>query len=51
VFLVRGGLGYTAWWAVRTPTEPFRRFDRKTYSPLCLILGAGFLILVVMRLI
>ena len=51
VFLARGAVGYTAWWIARTPTEPFRRFDRKTYSPLCLILGAGFLLLALMRLI
>jgi hypothetical protein len=51
VFLARGAIGYTAWWADRTPTQPFRALDRKTYSPLCLILGAGFLLLVLMRLL
>lgn len=50
VFLARGVLGYTAWWAARTPEEPFRSYDRKTYSPLCLLLGAGFVVLVLMRL-
>jgi hypothetical protein len=51
VFLARGVVGYTAWWAAKTPEEPFRTFDRKSYSPLCLALGAGFVILVVMRLL
>jgi hypothetical protein len=51
VFLARGAIGYTAWWAAKTPEEPFRTLDRKTYSPLCLALGVGFLALVLMRLI
>ncbi|MEO8882523.1 MAG: DUF3995 domain-containing protein [Devosia sp.] len=51
VFLARGAIGYTAWWAAKTPEEPFRTLDRKNYSPLCLALGIGFVVLVVMRLI
>jgi uncharacterized protein DUF3995 len=51
VFLGRGVLGYTAWWRERFPTEPFATLDRKNYSPLCLWIGAGFLILVLMRLL
>ena len=51
LFLGRGAVGYTTWWAARTPEEPFRTLDRKNYSPLCLILGVGFLLLVLMRLI
>ena len=51
VFLARGIAGYTPQWAARTPVEPFRTLDRKTYSPLCLVLGIGFIILVIMRLI
>ena len=50
-FLARGGVGYTGWWAARTPEEPFRSLDRKSYSPLCLAVGIGFLILVAMRLL
>ena len=50
-FLGRGALGYTAGWRARFPVEPFATMDRKTYSPLCLIVGAGFLILVIMRLL
>lgn len=49
-FLARGVLGYTGWWARRTPEEPFRTLDRRNYSPLCLALGAGFLFLVFVRL-
>jgi len=49
VFLGRGAIGYTAGWRARFPEEPFATLDRKNYSPLCLALGAGFLILVAMR--
>ena len=51
LFLGRGVLGYTAWWALRTPQPNFRLNDRRVYSPLCLLLGAGFLALVIMRLV
>lgn len=51
VFIGRGVLGYTPAWRERFPTEPFATLDRKNYSPLCFWIGAGFLILVVMRLI
>ncbi|MFN4209347.1 MAG: DUF3995 domain-containing protein [Devosia sp.] len=51
VFLARGAIGYTAWWADKTPEPNFRLNDRRVYSPLCLLLGAGFLALVIMRLI
>lgn len=51
VFLARGVLGYTAGWRARFPTEPFATLDRRNYSPLCLWIGAGFLILVLMRLL
>ena len=50
-FVARGVLGYTAGWRARYPAEPFATLDRKNYSPLCLWIGAGFLILVVMRLL
>lgn len=50
VFLARGALGYTAGWRKRHPLEPFATLDRRIYSPLCLIVAACFLILVVMRL-
>jgi amino acid permease len=49
VFLIRGMLGYTPAWRARYPLEPFATLDRRNYSPLCLWVGAGFLILVLMR--
>lgn len=51
IFLARGAIGYTAWWADKTPEPNFRLNDRRVYAPLCLLLGAGFLALVIMRLI
>jgi hypothetical protein len=51
VFLARGIAGYTAWWAQLTPELSFRFNDKRVYSPLCIGLGLGFLILVVLRLI
>lgn len=51
VFLSRGFAGYTSRWAAKTPNPVFRLNDRRVYSPLCLFLGAGFLALVVLRLI
>ena len=50
LFLARGVAGYTPQWATRMPLEPFRTANRKTYSPLAILLGAGFIILVIMRL-
>lgn len=49
VFLARGIVGFTAWWAEKTPEPNFRLNDRRVYSPLCLALGLGFLALVVFR--
>lgn len=49
VFFARGVIGYTAWFARLTPEEPFRTLDRRNYSPLCLLLGAGFATLAIMR--
>jgi hypothetical protein len=51
VFLARGAIGYTAWWAAKTPEANFRLNDSRVYSPLCLFLGTGFLALVILRLI
>jgi hypothetical protein len=45
VFLLRGVAGLTPWMAKRHAAEPFASYNRKYYSPLCLALGAGFLIL------
>ena len=51
IFLARGALGYTAGFQAKTPEPSFRYNDRRVYSPLCLALGAGFLVLMVMRLL
>lgn len=50
VFLARGIAGYTPWWIERTPEPNFRLNDKRVYSPLCIGLGLGFLILVALRL-
>ncbi len=51
LFIGRGILGYTAGWRARFPVEPYATLDRRNYSPLFLIVGAGFAILLFMRLI
>ena len=51
LFLVRGAAGFSPDWRARFSEEPFAGLDRKTYSPLALLLGAGFLVLCIMRLI
>jgi len=42
VFVGRGLAGYTSAWRRRFSEEPFARLDRLVYSPLCLLLGAGY---------
>lgn len=49
IFLARGVVGYTAWWKARTPQPNFRLNDARVYSPLCLLLGVGFIVLMVLR--
>lgn len=49
VFLARGSVGYTSWWAQKTPEPNFRLNDRRVYAPLCLLLGSGFVALVLLR--
>src|SRR5690606_29200663 len=51
LFLARGALGYTTWWAAQFPEPNFRLNDARVYSPLCLFLGAGFAVLAGMRLL
>jgi hypothetical protein len=51
VFLARGIIGYTSWWATKTPEPNFRLNDTRVYSPLCLFLGLGFVALVILRLL
>jgi hypothetical protein len=50
IFIARGIAGYTPRWRAAFPSEPFATLDRKTYSPLCLFIGAGYLLLVLLRL-
>ena len=47
----RGVAGFTGGWRTAYSAEPFASLDRKTYSPLALFLGAGFLLLVLLRLL
>lgn len=43
VFLLRGVGGYLAGWAVPHSSEPFATYDRWYYSPLCILLGLGYI--------
>ena len=45
VFLTRGVLGFTQFWAGITPEYPFRDLDRKYYSPLCIVIGVGIAVI------
>jgi hypothetical protein len=45
VFAGRGVAGYVPAWRARHPREPFASLDRHCYSPLCLMLAAGFVVL------
>ena len=49
LFLARGVVAYTPWWAAQTPEPNFRLNDRRVYGPLCLLIGAGFFALAFMR--
>ena len=48
VFLTRGVLGFTQFWAGLTPEIPFRTLDRKYYSPLCILLGVGIVTILIL---
>jgi hypothetical protein len=45
IFLGRGIAGFTPWWRRLAPEQPFARLDTRLYSPLCILLGAGFVVL------
>src|ERR1700710_2922950 len=45
VFSVRGIAGYVPAWRAFHPREPFASLDRHYYSPLCLLLAAGLVVL------
>jgi hypothetical protein len=51
VFLGRGVAGFTPAWRRLTPEEPFATLDVRYYSPLCLIIGAGFAVLTIRELL
>ncbi|HZT48855.1 MAG TPA: DUF3995 domain-containing protein [Hyphomicrobiaceae bacterium] len=42
VFIGRGLAGYTFAWRRRFSEEPFATLDARAYSPLCLLIGAGY---------
>ena len=44
-FIARGIIGFTAGWRARYPQQPFATLDREYFSPLCLALGAAFVLL------
>jgi Protein of unknown function (DUF3995) len=46
VFLVRGIAGFTPAWRRSHAAEPFARRDRQLFSPLCLLIAAGYTALV-----
>jgi hypothetical protein len=49
VFLGRGVAGFTPWWRRLASEQPFARLDQRLYSPLCLLIGAGFATLAIME--
>ncbi len=44
IFLVRGSLAFLPIFRKRHPQEPFATLDRHIYGPLCLLIGAGYVI-------
>lgn len=44
VFLLRGVATYLPAWRQLVPEEPFATLDQRYYGPLCLLLGASFLL-------
>jgi len=49
VFLGRGIAGFTPWWRRLSPVQPFAKNDVRYFSPLCLAIGLGFVVLAVGR--
>ena len=50
LFLARGIAGYLPAWRQTHPEEPFHTNDLRVYSPLCLIVGIGFIVLALLRM-
>ena len=51
VFATRGLATYTPLAKKFGPEEPFATYDRRYYAPLCLIIGAGFVLVLMERMI
>jgi hypothetical protein len=49
VFFGRGIAGFTPWWRRLAPEQPFATNDIRYFSPLCLAIGAGFVVLAIAR--
>lgn len=49
VFVGRGVAAYTSIWRRWQSAEPFATLDRRYYGPLCLVLGAGFIVILLER--
>lgn len=44
IFVGRGAISFTGYFKKTKAEEPFVTLDRKYYGPLCLLIGAGFLL-------
>ncbi|WP_162704371.1 DUF3995 domain-containing protein [Ensifer sp.] len=44
IFLARGVLPFTRLFRSRHPQEPFATLDRRLYGPLCLLIGAAYVV-------
>jgi hypothetical protein len=49
VFLLRGLAGFLPAWRRLHPREPFASYDRRYYSPLCLLVAAGYAVLLLLQ--
>ncbi|MFZ1815261.1 MAG: DUF3995 domain-containing protein [Rhizobiaceae bacterium] len=45
VFLLRGVIGYMPPFRARFSAQPFATLDKRFYSPLCLVIGAAYFLL------
>ena len=48
IFLARGIAAYTPVFGPERVQEPFLSLNRRLYAPLCLLIGAGFVLLIVL---
>lgn len=47
IFLVRGILAFVPFFRSRHWQEPFSTLDRRFYGPLCLVIGVGYVLILV----